>query len=102
MTFWTLTTSDLYVPTSSYERQVAQIKSQLNAVEDNRDMVTLVFDEKKANVLLRANLHKSSVYGSGFLASYTLKTALFYTKFLSLILCSPKARERKRGRDVRI
>ncbi len=39
MTFWTLSMSDLEVPTVAYERQIAQVKAQLSNVEDNRDMV---------------------------------------------------------------
>ncbi|GFR79737.1 THO complex subunit 2-like [Elysia marginata] len=38
ITFWSLSMYDLYVPTAAYEKQVQLQQSQIDALEDNRDM----------------------------------------------------------------
>ena len=37
--FWSLTMTDLMVPTASYEKQVTQFKQQLIAIEENHELV---------------------------------------------------------------
>lgn len=39
ITFWSLSMYDLYVPTAAYDKQRQVQQNQINAIEDNRDMV---------------------------------------------------------------
>ena len=43
ITFWSLSMYDLHVPTAAYEKQVQAQQSQIDALEDNRDMVRINF-----------------------------------------------------------
>ncbi|XP_048243407.1 THO complex subunit 2-like [Haliotis rufescens] len=38
LTFWSLSMYDLAAPTPAYEKQIQQLNSQINAIDDNRDM----------------------------------------------------------------
>ncbi|XP_076310399.1 THO complex subunit 2-like protein isoform X2 [Tachypleus tridentatus] len=39
VTFWSLAMYDLYVPTTSYEREISKLKNQISQAEDNKDLV---------------------------------------------------------------
>ena len=42
MTFWSLSVYDLAVPTSVYEKQKNSLHSQINTIEDNKDLVRIL------------------------------------------------------------
>jgi hypothetical protein len=39
--FWTLSMSDLQVPSAIYEKQVQQLTTQLTAIDNNKDLVRM-------------------------------------------------------------
>jgi Na+/melibiose symporter-like transporter len=41
--FWTLSMSDLQVPSAIYEKQVQQLTAQLTAIDNNKDLVRMCF-----------------------------------------------------------
>jgi hypothetical protein len=42
VTFWSLSVYDLAVPTSVYEKQKNSLHSQINTIEDNKDLVRIL------------------------------------------------------------
>lgn len=41
VTFWSMSMYDLAVPTTVYDKQIQQLTSQITAIEDNEDLVSV-------------------------------------------------------------
>lgn len=51
-TFWTLSMSDCFVPSSAYEKQRASLKQKLNALDDNQELTSTKKKKEKEKIMI--------------------------------------------------